>query len=301
MIRMRDISNIDLNLLRAFDALITDRNVTRAAARLGVTQPAMSGILLRLRDSFGDQLFVRAQRGIVPTERALALAQPVRQVLADIDRLLQAPQFDPATSAGTVTIAATDYAQRAIAVPMYAALAVRAPQMRMCLVAIDDGQLPMQMERGEIDCALLTAATAPAGLHGRTLFDEHYVCVMRSGHPAARSGRLGVKQFCAWDHALVSMAGGSFHGVTDEALAAAGHTRRVAVSVNNFLILHDLLRASDLLAVAPQRLVAGLDGLVTRPLPVAVPGFTKIAAWHARTHHDPRQRWLRELLVETCA
>lgn len=298
---MREFSHLDLNLLRALDVLLSERNVTRAAARLGLTQPAMSGMLVRLREGFGDPLFVRAQRGIVPTERALELAQPVRQVLADIDGLLQAPAFDPATSEGTITIAATDYAQHAVAVRFFSALSCRAPHMRMALVAIDDAQLPLQLERGEVDLALLTADTAPSGLHGRRLFDEHYVCAMRTGHPAARASRLGMKQFCASEHALVSMAGGGFRGVTDAALAAAGHTRRVAVSVNNFLILHDLLRATDLLAVAPHRLVAGVEGLVLRTPPVAIAGFTKLVAWHARTHRDPRQRWLRELLVASCA
>lgn len=298
---MRDLSTLDLNLLKALDALLDERNVTRAAARLKLTQPAMSGILVRLRESFGDQLFVRAQRGIAPTERALALAQPVRQVLSEIDALLQAPLFDPATSTMTVTIAATDYAQRAIAVRFFSALAKRAPRIRMALVALDDATLPLQLERGEIDLALMTAETAPAGLHGRRLFDERYVCVMRAGHPLALAKRLSVKQFCAHEHALVSMAGGGFWGVTDDALAAIGHARTVTVSVKNFLILPDLLRASDLLAVVPRRLVDGLDGLVTRAPPVDVPGFTKIAVWHARTHSDPRQRWLRALLVETCA
>lgn len=130
IVSMRDISTLDLNLLKALNALLDERNVTRAAARLGLTQPAMSGMLVRLRNSFGDQLFVRAQRGIAPTERALALAQPVRQVLADIDALLQAPQFDPATATMTFTIAATDYAQRAIAVRFFSELARRASAWR---------------------------------------------------------------------------------------------------------------------------------------------------------------------------
>lgn len=147
----------------------------------------------------------------------------------------------------------------------------------------------------------MTADTAPEGLHGRRLFDEHYVCVMRTGHPVAHARRLTLTQFCAHEHALVSMAGGGFWGVTDDALASAGHARQVTVSVENFLILPDLLRASDLLAVVPHRLVAGLEGLVTKAPPVPVPGFTKIAVWHARTHSDPRQRWLRALLMETCA
>lgn len=130
----------------------------------------MSGILVRLRESPGDALFVRAQRGIVPTARALELRDPVRQVLADIDALLHLPQFDPAASHATMTIAATHYAQRAMATRFIAQLTRRAPHMRMALVGVDDDRLAAQLERGDVDLALMTADTAPPGLHGRHLF-----------------------------------------------------------------------------------------------------------------------------------
>lgn len=116
---MRDIKKMDLNLLKALDALLDERSVTRAAGRLGLTQPAMSGMLQRLRESFADPLFARAQRGMVPTQRALDLALPIKQMLCEIDALLQPPVFDPSTARLTFRIAATDYALRAIAVPFW--------------------------------------------------------------------------------------------------------------------------------------------------------------------------------------
>src|SRR5690606_10416775 len=119
---MKDIQHLDLNLLKALDALLGHRNVTRAAAHLGVTQPAMSGMLTRLRDTFDDPLFVRARRGIEPTERAQALAVPLKQLLGQVGTLLQAPVFDPATATNYFTIASTDYALRAIALPFVARL-----------------------------------------------------------------------------------------------------------------------------------------------------------------------------------
>ncbi|WP_050469196.1 LysR family transcriptional regulator [Herbaspirillum chlorophenolicum] len=295
-----DIRSLDLNLLKALDALLDERNVTRAAARLGVTQPAMSGILTRLRENFGDPLFVRAQRGIVPTQRALELAQPVRQVLSDIGALLQPVLFDPHAARLDFSIAATDYALRAIAVPFLSALKQRAPHVRVALASVEDGPLQDRLERGEIDLALTTPEGTPPGLHARRLFDEHYVCVLRADHPAARGKRLSLKQFCALDHALASYAGDPFSGVTDQALAALGMQRRVSLSVKRFLILPDILRASDMVAVVPSRLVAGLEGLKQMALPLAVPGFTKTAVWHERAHRDPAQRWLRELLFASC-
>lgn len=298
---MKDIRSVDLNLLKALDALLDECHVTRAAARLGLTQPAMSGMLTRLRESFGDPLFVRAQRGMVPTQRALDLAPGVKQLLAGIDALLQPPGFDPATARLTFTIAATDYALRAIAVPFLSVLKPLAPHMRVALVPLRNGEVQTQLERGQISLALLSPENTPADLHARVLFHERYVCVLRDGHPAATGRKLTLEQFCALDHALGSYAGGGFHGVTDDALHKLGQRREVTVSVNSFLILPDILRASDMVAILPSRLVAGMAGLQVCEPPLEVPGFSNAAVWHARTHNDAAHRWLRELLVRSCA
>nr|WP_198984318.1 LysR family transcriptional regulator [Herbaspirillum sp. ASV7] len=296
-----DLRTLDLNLLKALAALLDERNVTRAAARLGVTQPAMSGILTRLRENFDDPLFVRAQRGILPTPRALELQQPLQRILGEIDGLLHPAVFDPATATLDYTIAATDYALRAIAVPFLTALKQHAPHVRVALASVEDGPLQERLERGEVDLALTTPEATPPGLHARTLFEEHYVCALRAGHPAARGRRLSLRQFCALDHALVSYAGDPFHGVTDDALAQLGLQRRVSLSVKRFLVLPDILRATDMVAVVPQRLVNGVEGLKLLAPPLPIPGFTKIAAWHERGHRDPAQRWLRQLLFASCA
>lgn len=291
---------LDLNLLKALDALLDECNVTRAAERLGVTQPAMSGMLQRLRDNLDDPLFVRTQRGIVPTPRAQEMAAPLKQILSGVGALLQPAVFDPATARFTLTIAATDYAQSAIAVPFLAALRRQAPNIRVTLLPIQDLQIQTALERGSVDLALLTPETTPPDLHVRNLFDEHYVCVMRADHPAA-ARPLDLDTFCRLDHALVSYSGGSFSGITDEALARLGHQRRVSLSVKNFLVLPEIIRTSNLVAVVPSRLVLGLPGLTSLTPPVEVPGFTKVLAWHARSHRDAGHRWLRELLVERCA
>ncbi|NDY93780.1 LysR family transcriptional regulator [Ideonella livida] len=297
---MADIRTLDLNLLKAFDALMDERSVTRAAARLALTQPAVSGMLVRLRDAFEDPLFVRASRGVVPTARAEALAPAVRQVLLGVAALLQPLQFDPAHARLTLNVAATDYALRAVVLPWLAALRAQAPGVRLAVQPVDDGRVVGQLERGEIDLALSTPQAAPPELHARHLFDEHYVCVARTGHPALADGPCTLEAFCAQDHALVSYGGSPFEGATDRALAALGHQRRVVASVGSFLMLPELLRRTDLLAVAPARLVSQEPGLSTCVPPVAVPGFTKIAVWHERSHRDAGQRWARELLWGVC-
>ena len=297
---MSDIRTLDFNLLKALDALLDERNVTRAAARLGLTQPAVSGMLTRLRENFVDPLFIRSQRGIVPTPRALELAGPVKQVLAEIEALLQPSLFDPANARLTVTLAATDYAMKAAVVPFLAALRQRAPGIRVAVRPVESDRLPAQFEKGDVDLALLTTDTTPDWLHSRRLFDENYVCAMRRGHPDAAAGRLTLDRFCALDHALMSHSGAVFHGATDEALARLGRSRRVVASIPSFLILLDVLRASDLVAVVPRRLMAGAEGLEPADPPLAIPGFTKIAAWHDRTHRDIGHRWFRSLLFEVC-
>lgn len=294
-----DIRALDLNLLKALDALLDERSVTRAANRLSLTQPAVSGMLNRLRESFDDPLFVRAQRGIVPTLRAEQLAMPVKQLLANIEGMLQPQNFDPLTASMTIRIASTDYALRAAAVPFLSALRVQAPNIRVSVQPVDHQKLQNQLDLGEIDLALVTPEAVTPGLHAIALFDESYVCVMRSEHPDAMNSELSLDQFCALDHVLVSPAGGGFHGVTDEALEKLGRSRRVTVSVASFLVLPEILMCSDLIAVVPRRLAVHQVGLRSLEPPVEIPGFRKTLVWHERTHSDAGHRWVRSLIVET--
>lgn len=291
-----DIRTLDLNLLKALDALLDERSVTRAAERLSLTQPAVSGMLTRLRECFDDPLFTRTQRGIIPTLRALELAQPVKTILAEVGELLQPKAFDPSTADITIKIAATDYALRAVVVPFMAALRLQAPGIRVAVLPVNNEQLTAQFERGDIDFALITPDTAPADLHARSLYDEDYVCLLREGHALAQPDALTLDSFCAQDHALVSYVGGSFSGVTDKSLAALGRSRRVTLSVCSFLVLPEILRVSDLISVVPRRLTHNLPGLSVLPPPLAIQGFNKIVVWHERTHRDAGHRWLRELL-----
>lgn len=293
-----DLRTLDLNLLKTLDALLDERSVTRAASRLALTQPAVSGMLNRLRDYFGDPLFIRAPHGIVPTARAEELAAPVKRILADIDVLLQPVTFDPLTARLTFTLAATDYALRAVVVPFIAALKVQASGIRVRVVPVEPDRLAARLEQGKIDLALLTPHTTPDELHSRALYDERYVCMMRADHPDAGKP-LSLDRFCALEHVLVSYEGESFRGVTDDALEKVARMRHVGLSVSNFLVLPDVLAISDMIAVVPSRIADNQTGMFVCETPVPVPGFTKSMAWHGRSHRNPAQRWLRGLLLET--
>ncbi|WPC76897.1 LysR family transcriptional regulator [Vibrio porteresiae] len=292
-----DIRNLDLNLLKAFDALMDEGTVTHAAQRLSLTQPAVSAMLTRLRDYFNDPLFVRAQRGMIPTERALALAPPIKQVLTDINLLLQPVHFDPLTADMTYTIAATDYALKAVIVPLMSELKKQAPGIRVAVIAINPETMVKQMEQGDVDLALMTPETTPVDLHSRSLYQEHYVCMMRAEHPAAQTGQITLEQFCTLEHILVSNHGG-FWGPTDDALEAISVKRRIGLSVNSFLVLPEILRITDMIAVVPRRLACRHDHVVIMDTPLEVQGFTKSMAWHERSHRNPAHQWIRALCLE---
>jgi DNA-binding transcriptional LysR family regulator len=295
-----DIKSLDLNLLKGFDALYNERSVTRAAEQLCLTQPAVSGMLLRLRNNFGDRLFVRAQRGVIPTPRAIELAPQIKQVLNSIETLLRPTEFDPALAHFSLTLAATDYALQVVVTPFLAALRQQAPGISVAVLTVDDTSINTRMENGELDFALLTPESTNPDLHAHHLFNEEYVFAIREDHPVLQEGPLTLERFCQLEHAIVSLDGGGFSGATDQALAAIGHKRKVALSVPSFLSLIRILQCSDLVALVPKRLISPADGLVVQPPPLTVKGFTKLLAWHERTHADPRYIWVRSLLIATC-
>lgn len=162
---MYSLRHLDLNLLKAFDVLMDERSVTRAADRLAVSQPAVSGMMNRLRENFNDPLFIRARRGIVPTPRAEALAGSVKRLLADAEAMLSPGEFDPATAEMILTVAGTDYSMRNILVPLLSVLRQEAPGIQLRMLPIDDTLIETQLERGDIDIALMTEVTAPASCH----------------------------------------------------------------------------------------------------------------------------------------
>lgn len=297
---MKSLQTLDLNLLKAFSILMEERNVSKAAEHLAITQPAMSGVLARLRDSFDDPLFVRVQRGVVPTNRALELAPQVKKVLNEVEQLLQPPQFDPTKAELTVRIACTDYAMRAVIVPFLCLLKIQAPKIKVAVLAINESLVQNQLEQRQIDFALVTPDFQAPDIHAQNLYDERYICAVRHNHPIAQQTELTLEQFCQLEQALISYHGCSFSGVTDKALQAMGLQRNVSLSVQNFIILPELLEQSDLLAVVPERLITHLDNLKRFKPPLKIQGFTKTLIWHERTHKDPAYRWIRELIEKAC-
>lgn len=291
---MTNLRRIDLNLLLTLDVLLAEHNVTRAAQRLNFSQPSISVHLAKLRDIFGDPLLLPGPRGMQPTARAEELREPLRLALEALGRAVSpAAAFDPSIAAHTWRVAATDYGESTILLPAMAGLRRAAPNTRLAVLELAPPHLTRQAEQGIIDLAFHTAQDAPQGLRHRLLFKESYVLAGRAGHPRLKR-RPTLKQFCELEHVIVSPNGGGFAGVTDQALAQAGMTRRVVLSVPHFLFVISALASTDLVAMLPERLVRGNPALRVVAPPVSVPGYEMVMLWHERLHRDPAHQWLRE-------
>jgi DNA-binding transcriptional LysR family regulator len=293
-----DSKRLDLNMLVTMETLLIEQNVSKAAARLHLSQPAVSAQLSRLRDVFDDPLLIPAQRGMTPTAKAIELLQPLRQALDQVRATIATHRnFDPAKAKLTVVIACTDYLQAAVVKPLAVALRTRAPGARLALRNLDMQQLEAQMARGDVDLALMTPQVAPPSLRTRHLFDERYVLIGRRDHPRLRD-RITVDEFAQMEHVIVSLLGGGFSTPVDDALGALGHSRNVVLSASSFLFVPDIVSESDFVALVPERLVRdGGDRLKVIECPFPVEGFAVGMVWHERSHGHGGQRWIREAIV----
>ena len=293
-----DSKRLDLNLLVTLEALLVEQNVTKAAARLRLSQPAVSAQLNRLRDVFDDPLLIPAQRGMTPTAKAVELLEPLRQALDQVRATVAThSNFDPGKARLTVAIACTDYLQTAVVKPLVVELRSKAPGVRVAMRNLDASQLEAQMTRGDVDLAFMTPQTAPPSLRTRHLFDERYVLIGRRDHPRLRKG-ITVKQFAQLEHVIVSPRGGGFVTPVDSALAALGYSRNVVLSAASFLFVPEIVSHSDFVALVPERLVHGrADQLLLIPCPLPVEGFSIQMVWHERTHGHNGQRWIRDAVI----
>jgi DNA-binding transcriptional LysR family regulator len=300
------LSSVDLNLLVVLDALLAERNVTRAASRVGISQSAASHALARLRALTGDELLVRGRDGMVPTLRAEELALPLREALAAISRALAPPRpFDPGTASGKIIIGTSDYGELVLVPLVVARLAREAPGIELRVLGLpDDLATPLATAMVDLAIAPLDPEDKRAGMYAKKLFEEKFICVVRKGHPLATK-KLTVARFAAASHALISPRGKE-GGLVDDALAQLGMKRRVAVAVPHFLVAPYLVAASDLILTLADRIarvLAGPLGLVVLapPAELGLKGFAISAVWHERTHGDATQRWVREVILEEAA
>ncbi|MEM9250206.1 MAG: LysR family transcriptional regulator [Pseudomonadota bacterium] len=293
-----DLRQSEIGLLIALDALLEQGSVTGAAQALGISQPAMSAQLARLRRLFNDPLLAASGRQLVPTSRAQEIRQPLRLLLADLDLLVrETAQFDPATTDRTFRLIATDYVHAVLSADLLRAFAHKAPRARLALLAFDPPAVWPQLEQDDADLALVTGMTLLEARQ-RPGLQETFKVIQRKGHPRG-TGAFTMDAFCAWDHVLVSPEGGGFFGAADKILAESGRTRRIACSVPSFLLAPTLVAGSDLICLVPVRLAALHAGLVDQfDPPFPAPDFSIDLLWHPRRQTDPAHSWLRSLVAE---
>ena len=296
-----ELARLDLNLLLVFHHLLREKRVSAVATVLGMSQPAVSSALGRLRSSLGDELFLRSQGGMVPTPYALQLAEPVAMALDSLQQALNVrASFDPSSSERRFTLAMTDVGEMYFLPVLMDALARKAAGVTLNVVAVTSINLKDDMASGRTDLALGLLPQLQAGFFQQALFRQPYVCLMRKGHPLAANPGLQMNDFAQACHVRV-LAAGTGHGRVDEALERQGLQRHFRLTVPHYVALGDVLGHSDLIATVPERFaqrVTGPFGLTTRPLPLAVDGSAIHQFWHARLHKDPGHQWLRELVAQ---
>lgn len=294
-----NLTRFDLNLLLVFEALLTEGHVTRAGRRLNLSQSATSSALRRLREALQDDLFVRTADGMIPTPRALELAEPLRRALRDVRSALDGGAFDPSTAERSFTISASDY-DVALHVPRLAQRLSRdAPGIDLRILPHINVDAVAQVDTAEVDAALGWFPRAPQRLHTELLLEESFVCVMRRGHPLA-GDLLKLEDFAAASHLLVTLVGDTT-GIVDDLLAERGLERRVAMTIPHFAAAPSVLANSDLIASLPKRLsdrFAAQYGLIARELPFESHRTRHEMLWHPRVDKHPAHQWMRQTIKE---
>jgi DNA-binding transcriptional LysR family regulator len=298
-----ELGDIDLNQLVLFQHLMVERRVAKVADKLGLTQPAVSNSLARLRKLFGDELFVRSSSGMVPTPFAEQLAEPVGYALAMIHGgLNQQTRFDPASVMRSMTIGMTDIGEIVFLPQLVERLSREAPGVTLSTVRNAAVNLRDDMESGKVDLAIGLLPQLKAGFFQRRLFRQRYVCLFRRGH-ALDGRKLGLAAYRAAEH-LVVVSAGTGHGKVDELLQRAGVDRVVRLTVPHFVGVGHILQGTDLVATVPERLaqrLAGPFGLAYLPHPVKLPEVAINVFWHAKAHRSPANQWLRGVVFDLFA
>lgn len=302
--------SLDLNLLRVFDAVMSEKNLTRAAGRLAMTQPAVSNAIRRLRDALNDELVVRTAHGVKPTPRAESLWPAVRRALAELQDAVAPHTFDVSIASATFRVAMADATAALLLPPLVRSIEKEAPGLNVRMVPLTTRDPRSMLLRGDIDLAIGFFPGVVAQLSGEPdtsirherLYSGKYVCVMRRDHPLTKTP-LTLDDYCNANHLLVSFSGRA-SGLVDDALAQLGRERRILLTVNQFFTAGRVVANTDLITVLPQHLIAATgmsDNLVACEVPFVMPDVHVDMLWHQRDARNLAHKWMREHLISTTA
>ncbi|WP_026229452.1 LysR family transcriptional regulator [Trinickia symbiotica] len=295
----RSTPHLDLNLLELFECVWRTRNLTAAGERLGLSQPAVSRGLARLRDTYRDELFVRHRRGVEPTGFAQSLAEPVLTALAMVRRTVEKPTFSPMDDTRRFRVALSDIGERYFLPRLAQWFAKHAPNVGIDTVSASRAELQVGLDNGDIDLAVGFLPGLGKQVHERKLFEEKFVYIARAGHPSV-NGRIRASQLRDLSHVVGSPQGTRHAAAVEKVLTGAGVKAVVAMRVDSFLTIGPIVANSDLVAVVPSNLAALVAEHVELQLlapPVQFPRFDVSMVWHRRFHGDPAVGWLRETFL----
>ena len=294
-----NLSRLDLNLLVAFDALLTERSVTRAGIRIGLGQSAMSHNLARLRTLFGDELLTRSAEGMRPTPRAMALADSVRLTLAQIQStVLQSEAFEPATADRVFRIGLADSIEVAVIPGLVERLQASAPGVSLRLRSTNRMSILEELDTGTLDLGIGVFSQGQTHHKRRQLYTESFLCLF-SPEQLDLTPPISLQDYLRWPHVLTSLADDA-RGAVDEALAKSKLKRSIVMTTPGFLAVPFVVRRARVITTMPSRLARYFSeafGLVTSPVPIDLPSFTISLLWHASFDHDPGHRWLRQTVA----
>ena len=294
-----DADRIDLNLLRVMRAVDQDGSVTRAAQRLGLSQPAVSNAIARLRRALGDPLFVRSSHGMEATPRARRVLDALDAAMGLIRQgLRDGAGFDPASAEESFNLLLSDLGEIVYLPRLMAHIQAHAPRVALQVRQFSSGGYAEALEAGLADLAVGYLSNPRSSLRSRKLFSVRFRCIVRAGHPVL-DGPLTLDRYAALSHIAVSRRGGREAMVTT-ALAALGIERRIALVVPHFFATPAVVAATDLAVTVPANLAQLYEGrgIVSLDLPFAVPAVELALYWHERMHEDPANRWLRTAFVD---
>ncbi|WP_042886199.1 LysR family transcriptional regulator [Cupriavidus necator] len=298
---MADLNDIDLNLLRVFQVILEERSLTRAGHRLGLTQPAISYALGRLRALFDDPLFVRTPEGMLPTPTAQQLALPVGRAIASIrEALRHAEQFDPESSERVFRLSMSDIGEQVFLPPLCERLQQLAPLLRLEVKQVPVAQVEEALRLGQLDFAVGNLPALKPLTRFEVLFREPYVCITRK-RPGLPARSLSSELFLELSHIEVA-ASESSHRNIDDALRAAGLQRRIVLQVPHFTVTPQILKGTDWMVTVPQRVAQIFNEggqFAVYPLPVKIAEVEVTVHWHRSFDNDEGNRWLREQIIET--
>jgi len=301
MVHSTPLASIDLNLLVVLRALLSERHVTRAATRVGLSQSATSHALSRLRELYADPLLVRSASGLQLTPRAVRLLPTLERGLSDLQSAINSePVFEPQTARQTFSIGMADYAQAVLMGPLLRSVAGSAPHVDLSVVTFPN--LNELIESGSLDLGLVVGGTEPRGLSVRRTFEDDFVCMVRRDHPKVKK-KLSLEQYLELRHVVVAPTG-TPGSVVDTELARRGLERRVALRVSSFLTAPVVVCETDFISTMPRRLarqLAQIYPLRLLPPPLPLPHFSFMLIWHPRLAHDPAQHWLRDVVSQVCS